>query len=375
MLLLAPLSGQTRIDLGRQGKSINFSGAGATKPFQTGTTLPAACTAGDTFFKTDASPSKSLHTCSQAGVWAQVGDDGIPAAASATNNILSTDGISINWRALGGDISGPPDTAQVQGLQGRGVAPDAPTSGQVLSWNSSLNRWEPAAPELAGQDNFKVAFTGQSSATIAGATHGLKSANLISACYVGSAPLVAVSGYQMLVDPDNFAVIITFPAAFTGTCVLNASGGGTGSAAYTLQAATAALRGGVRVGAGLLMTGDVLSATGGGGGAVSAGTGIAVAGSAVSVDTAVVPTFLTASSTLDFTSIGANSCSIRTFSFPGAATGDSVIGGWPADMSTGIIPRILISATNLVQIQLCNVTSGAIDPPARTYGATILRSF
>lgn len=257
-LALAPLSGQTRIDLGRQGRSVNFSGAGATKPFQTGTALPGVCTAGDTFFKTDGSPNKSLYTCAQSGAWAVVGDDGVPAAAGGADKVLSANGSAAEWRALGGDISGPPQAVQVQSIRGRAVAPNAPLSGQVLSWNTLASRWEPASVAQ---------------------------------------------------------------------------------------------------------------------GSVTAGAGISVTGSVVSVDPAAVPSFLTASATVDFPAIGASGCSIQTFAFPGAVTGDAVIGGWPADMSTGIIPRILISASNTVQIQLCNMTGGTIDPPGRTYGATIVRSF
>ena len=394
---------------------MNFSEAGITKPFQTGTVLPAVCTTGETFFKSDGSPNKSLYTCAQNGTWAQVGDDGIPAPGGA-NRVLSTDGTSADWRAMGGDISGPPQALQVQGIQGRVIAPDAPQSGQVLSWNSSGNRWEPATPAPSVQANVEVQFSGQLSVTTSGAAHGLNSANLISQCFVGTTPLVAVSGYQLSVNPSNFDATITFPTAFTGTCILNGFGGGTAAAggSYTLPAATATVRGGITVGSGLSIAGDVLSATGGGanlgtltgvikatsgipsvvaggandcvfvngtsgacaaGSSITAGAGVIVTGSVVSVDPAVVPTFLTASATIDFASISANTCAIQTFTLSGAATGDTVIGSWPADMSAGIIPRILISTTNTVQIQLCNVTTGTVDPPARTYGAAILRSF
>ena len=188
----------------------------------------AACIFGD------GSPNKSLYTCSQGGVWAQVGDDGVPAAGSGTNAVLSSDGTSLAWRAMGGDISGPPQAAQVQGLQGRVVAPDAPGSGQVLTWNIAGNRWEPVTPAAAasGVANYGVAFSGQSSLTIPGATHGLNSANLISDCYLGSTPLLAVSGYQFSIAPVTYDATITFPTAFTGTCVLNASGGAGGGSSY-----------------------------------------------------------------------------------------------------------------------------------------------
>jgi hypothetical protein len=381
-LIWAPMSGQTRIDLGRQGKSINFSEAGVTKPFQTGTVLPAVCTTGETFFKSDGSPNKSLYTCAQDGTWAQVGDEGIPTPGGA-NRVLSTDGTSADWRTMGGDVYGPPQALQVQGIQGRMIAPNAPQGGQVLSWNSSGNRWEPGTPAPAVQANAEVPFSGQSSVTTSGAAHGLNSANLISQCYLGDTPLMAVSGYQLSVNPSNYDATITFPTAFTGTCILNAFGGGTageggGADLGTLTGVIKATSGIPSVVAGGANDCVFVNGTSGAcaaGTSITAGAGINVAGSVVSVDTSVVPTLLAASATLDFSNIPGNTCATQTISFAGAATGDSVIGSWPADLSAGIIPRILISSTNTAQIQLCNVTTGAIDPPARTYGAAIVRSF
>ncbi len=46
--------------------------------------------------------------------------------------------------ALGGDVGGSPTSLQVTGLQGKRVAATTPTSGQVLTWNSTALNWEPA---------------------------------------------------------------------------------------------------------------------------------------------------------------------------------------------------------------------------------------
>ena len=51
---------------------------------------------------------------------------------------------------LGGDLSGTVSSATVTRLQNQTVAPTVPASGQVLSWNSSTNRWEPQTPASGG---------------------------------------------------------------------------------------------------------------------------------------------------------------------------------------------------------------------------------
>ena len=55
--------GQTQIDLRTQGKNIDFSSAARTRPSKTGTLVPAVCTIGETFVKTDAAAGKNLYVC------------------------------------------------------------------------------------------------------------------------------------------------------------------------------------------------------------------------------------------------------------------------------------------------------------------------
>src|SRR5471032_998581 len=45
---------QTRVDLRTQSRNVDFSAATSTKPSKTGTTLPATCSVGETFLKTNA---------------------------------------------------------------------------------------------------------------------------------------------------------------------------------------------------------------------------------------------------------------------------------------------------------------------------------
>ncbi len=113
---------------------------------------------------------------------------------------------------------------------------------------------------------------------------------------------------------------------------------------------------------------------------VQGGSGIATVATAgqttISIDSAVVPTFLTASATLDFPSIAAGTCSAdMTISLPGANAGDAVASGWPAAMESGLNGTMRISAAGVVSVRLCADATGAVNPAAATFTATVVRSF
>jgi hypothetical protein len=51
ILLAGTARGQTLVDLKTQSKSVDFTGATTTKPFKSGTVLPATCTVGEAFYQ------------------------------------------------------------------------------------------------------------------------------------------------------------------------------------------------------------------------------------------------------------------------------------------------------------------------------------
>jgi hypothetical protein len=113
---------------------------------------------------------------------------------------------------------------------------------------------------------------------------------------------------------------------------------------------------------------------------VLGGAGIAtvVAGgqTTVSVDSAVVPTYLTASATLVFPPIPAATCSSDlTFSLLGANPGDAVAPGWPAALAPGLNGNMRISAAGVVSVRLCADSTGAVTPASAIFTATVVRGF
>jgi hypothetical protein len=141
---------QTLVDLRTQSKSVDFSAANTTRPFKTGTPLPATCGVGEMFYKSDAPPGANLYGCTSLNNWTLQSGAIIPSVAGNSGKVLSTDGSSLSWGALTGDVSGAFSTLTVTQIQGRAVSSLAPGSGQTLVWNTSTNRWEPQTPAGGG---------------------------------------------------------------------------------------------------------------------------------------------------------------------------------------------------------------------------------
>lgn len=95
MTSLASLAaGQTQVDLRTQSKNVDFSGASSTRPSKTGTVLPAVCSTGETFFKSNASAGQNLYLCTAPNTWTVVNGSGgsgqpLPFATMAAAAMVS----------------------------------------------------------------------------------------------------------------------------------------------------------------------------------------------------------------------------------------------------------------------------------------------
>lgn len=69
VLGVAVASAQTAVDLRTQTKNVDFSTAISTKPFQTGTTIPATCAPGQMFFLSTAAAGSNLYGCTASNIW------------------------------------------------------------------------------------------------------------------------------------------------------------------------------------------------------------------------------------------------------------------------------------------------------------------
>lgn len=90
--LLGVLRAQTAIDLKNQTRNIDFSGASSTRPFKTGTVLPAACSVGESFFKSNATPGQNLFSCTATNTWtlmsASLSNTGVTAGTYGSSTLV-----------------------------------------------------------------------------------------------------------------------------------------------------------------------------------------------------------------------------------------------------------------------------------------------
>jgi hypothetical protein len=93
-LLYAPSCySQTQVDIRTQGRNFDLSSANTTKPLKAGTALPAQCSTGEMFFKTDAAAGQNVYGCVAMNSWqVQSGSGGMPAGPSTARPSVCSDG-------------------------------------------------------------------------------------------------------------------------------------------------------------------------------------------------------------------------------------------------------------------------------------------
>lgn len=87
----------------------------------------------------------------------------------------------------------------------------------------------------------------------------------------------------------------------------------------------------------------------------------------------VGPFTISGSGTIDFSSIPDGTCATNTFTATGAVTGDAVAPSWPSSLETGLFGTMLVTASNTVQVRLCNLNGSAVDPASQSFAARIVR--
>jgi hypothetical protein len=202
--------------------------------------------------------------------------------------------------------------------------------------------------------NYGVDFHGQTTVTIPGGTHNLGSSNLLVGCYASdTTPPRTIEPNSVAIDPVSFDVTITFAAPQNGRCVINGTGG-----------ATAAAGGGNGSGTDLTLQS-------------APGVSVVENGSTVSVgvDTASVPTYLSAVQNTMIGPIATGSCWQGRLPLPGAAQGDAVAAGWPASLSAGLLGTMWVGSANTVTVQVCNLSGAAVPAWSDLLRAIVVRSF
>ena len=134
---------QTKVNLREQAREVDFSGAVFTRPLKSGTVLPATCSVGDMYFKTNAAAGSNINVCVATNTWIVASGNSVASASGQDGRVLAGVAGSAAWTDLSGDVTGSASLLRVQKLQNRIVASTAPSSGQSLVWNGTLQQWEP----------------------------------------------------------------------------------------------------------------------------------------------------------------------------------------------------------------------------------------
>lgn len=125
-IVTIPALAQTQLDLRTQSRGVDFSGSRGTRPFESGGILPATCTAGEMFFRTNAPAGRNLYGCVAANTWALQGDGGTELPAGSVLTLRS-----------GGTLVGT--TAAVDVLAGSGILTSVIQSGGSISVQHSAD--------------------------------------------------------------------------------------------------------------------------------------------------------------------------------------------------------------------------------------------
>ena len=89
---------------------------------------------------------------------------------------------------------------------------------------------------------------------------------------------------------------------------------------------------------------------------------------------ATVTSVLTATSTIDFSSISANTTSDSSgITVTGAAVGDAVMVGVPATIAAGLVVTGYVSAAHTVTVRAANVTASPIDPASGSFRVVVVK--
>lgn len=80
---------------------------------------------------------------------------------------------------------------------------------------------------------------------------------------------------------------------------------------------------------------------------------------------------LTGSASISFGAIQDGTCSTQNLTVTGATTGGKVAAGWPSSLETDLYGTMIVTASNTVQIRLCNAHGSAVTPATQTFAATV----
>ena len=165
--------GQTTVDLRTQSKAADFGAAPFTRPFSTGTVLPATCTVGYMFYKSNAPAGQNLYGCTATNIWTlEAGGAGASAATQLTDiaPVLTSSAVASGTFASDGTVLGQPGYSTAY----TGSWTIALSAGSAASATTFYVYQDPTSPSSLKVDTTNSSFNG---VTLSGISQGHSSAS------------------------------------------------------------------------------------------------------------------------------------------------------------------------------------------------------
>ena len=112
---------QTLINLGTQGRNIDFSNAPSTRPEKTGSSLPAVCLTGELFFALAAVPGQNLYACVSTNSWEVGGAGAVSGLADPGSNGLVVRTAANTTTAVAAPVGTVVGTSDTQTLTNKSI--------------------------------------------------------------------------------------------------------------------------------------------------------------------------------------------------------------------------------------------------------------
>lgn len=387
---------QTQIDLRTQSKSVDFSSAAATKTAKTGATLPITCSPGEIFFNTAATPGANLYACTAVNTWTAQGVQ--PVTPNYSKPFASATTLSMSGAEHLQNTNNLVVTCYDASTPARMIEPDSITV-DPTTYNVTVTFAQPQSGRCVINGNSISGAVGASGAQFTSQlldmAASLNSASTILTIGEGcSAATPCNVRFGTAVYSVTSPAMATLSSGATGTAFIYMGSDGSvnvgsnmsvvcsgcnsisGVGSYpvnTIPLYTWTATNGVWATTGLdsraMLSTKILGASTG---LTTVDTG---AQTTIGIDPAVVPTYVSASSSLNFGAINNGACSAEmTFSAPGTLAGDSVAPGWPATLPSGVLGRMRIVSNGMAGVQVCNFSGAAVSVSAN-FQLTVVRSF
>lgn len=160
LLAVLPAFSQTTINLGTQGRNVDFSSQSFTRPISVGTALPSTCQVGQLFFNSAAAAGSNLYGCTALNVWTALAAAASSGSAGSSGTGSGIGSPSPNTVNFGSQTVATTSPAQPVVLTNTGTGPLTITGITLSGSNAAdFNQGNNCGTSLAANASCTIALT------------------------------------------------------------------------------------------------------------------------------------------------------------------------------------------------------------------------